>query len=74
MIYRTTAAYPYGDSERAVAALRGHLRMAAANDGATPNWSTLRITGPTEVTGANGVICYHWTATVDTQDLPAHYL
>ena len=72
--YKATASYPYRDSERAVAALRGELRMVAARDGAAPDWSTLRVNGPTEVIGARGVVWYEWTPTVDTHDVPAHYL
>lgn len=75
MIYRTTATYPsLVDAERAIAALRGNLRVTAARDGALPDWSTLRVTGPTEVIGARGIVWWEWTATVDTQDVPAHYL
>jgi hypothetical protein len=75
MTYRTTAAYPnLADADQAVAALRGDLRMAAARDGAVPDWSTLRVTGPNQVVGVRGVFWYEWTATVDSQDVPAHYL
>lgn len=72
--YKATASYPSIDSERAVAALRGDLRMAAARDGTAPDWSTLRITGPTEVIGAQGRVWYEWAATVDGRNEPARYL
>lgn len=74
MTYKARASYPYVDSERAVAALRGQLRVAAMNDGTTPDWSTLLITGPTEVIGARGIRWYEWAATVDSHQIPAHYL
>jgi hypothetical protein len=72
--YRTTAAYPYVNAERALAALRGHLRMAAAGDGAVPDWSTLRVTGPIEIVGARGIVWFEWRATVDVQAGSAHNL
>lgn len=74
MTYRATASYPYVDSDRAVAALRGQLRAAAMNDGAAPDWSTLLVSGPTEVIGARGIRWYEWAATVDSQQIAAHYL
>lgn len=75
MTYRTTATYPYiADADRAVADLRGQLRIAAMNDGAAPDWSTLRVTGPTEVVGARGIVWYEWSASVDSQEIAAHYL
>lgn len=70
--YRTTATYPYiANGDRALAALRGNLRVAAARDGAVPDWSTLHVTGPTEVVGARGFVWYEWAATVDSQEIPA---
>lgn len=74
MTYKATATYPYADSERAVAALRGQLRITAMNNGAAPDWSTLRVTGPTEVIGARGIVWYEWAATVDSHEIAAHYL
>ena len=66
MTYRTTAAYPYiADADRAVAALCGNLRVASARDDAAPDWSTIRVTGPTEVIDARGIVWYEWTAAVD---------
>ena len=54
--------------------MRGQLRAAAAQDGAVPGWSTLEVTGPTQVVGARGIFCYEWTAAVDAegfhQELP----
>jgi hypothetical protein len=74
MTYRAKAALPYLDSERAVLGLRGQLWTLAAGEGATPDWSTLSVTGPEEVIGRHGVTWYEWTAAVDSQAEPARYL
>lgn len=74
MTYRAKTALPYQDQVRAVSGLRGHLRKVAGDDGATVDWSTLRIDGPHEVVGANAVVWYEWTAIVDEQQEPARYL
>lgn len=75
MTYQAKVAYPYAaESERALAALRGHLRAAATADGAVPEWSTLHVTGPTQVIGARGIFWYEWTATVESQQFAGHYL
>lgn len=70
MSYRATAALPYLDHQRAVTGLRGPLAKLAAEHGATPDWSTLRVAGPDEVIGARGAVWYEWTATVDGQGVP----
>lgn len=74
MTDRAKAGFPYLDPGRAVSGLRGQLRMLAAEEGATVDWSTLRVTGPEEVTGRHGVAWYDRTAAVDLQDEPARYL
>lgn len=74
MTYTRAVAYPSIDSARAVAALRDDLRVAAQRDGAVPDWSTLRITGPTDVVGAHGRLYYEWVATVEVRYEPARYL
>lgn len=74
MTYRAKTALPYQNHERAVSGLRGHLRKLAADDGATLDWSTLRIDGPHEVVAANAIVWYEWTATVDEQHEPVRYL
>ncbi|SFO58039.1 hypothetical protein SAMN05660359_04479 [Geodermatophilus obscurus] len=61
--YRVTATAPYDDRERAVAGSRGQLRLMAIADSATPDWSTMTIEGPVEVTGLHGATWYEWTAT-----------
>lgn len=65
MSYTATAALPYVDAARAVAGLRGELRLLAGRDGAVPDWRTLRIVGPSETVGRHGVVWYEWQAAVD---------
>ncbi len=63
--YVAAAALPYADRERATAGLRGQLRLMALAAAATPDWSTLSVTGPTEVLGARSRTWFEWTATVE---------
>lgn len=65
MTYTVTATLPYVHAARAVSGLRGQLRMLAQNDGALPDWASLRVAGPDEVIGRHGVVWYEWTAAVD---------
>jgi hypothetical protein len=74
MAYKASAAYPYIERERAVAARRGHLRTLADRDGALSDWSTLRIAGPTEVIGEPGRVWHEWSASIDAQPEHARYL
>ena len=67
MTYRAKAALSYLEHERAVSSQRRHLRRLAAEEEATPDWSTLHISAPVEVIGAHDVVWYEWTATVDAQ-------
>lgn len=67
--YTATAALPYVDAARAVSGLRGQLRMLAQGDDANPDWDTLRVEGPAEVTGRHKVVWFEWTATVDARHL-----
>jgi hypothetical protein len=64
MIYEAAAALPYVDRERATRGLRGQLRARAANDAATPDWTTLKVDGPSEAPGLHGRFWYEWTAVV----------
>lgn len=66
MTYRAKAALPCIDRDRAVSGLRGHLRKLAADEGATPDWSTLHVSAPVEVICVNGAVWYEWTATVNS--------
>ncbi len=61
--YQAATALPYDDLVRATAGLRGQLRPMAIADGATPDWSTMVVQGPVEVTGLHGATWYKWTAT-----------
>jgi len=56
--------YPYVDPERAAMALRADLRHRAAEAGATPDWSTLSIEGPTETCSTHGRTWFGWVGTV----------
>ncbi len=65
MRYRAATALPYNDRHRATAGLRGHLRIIALTEGATPDWSTMVVQGPTETTGQRGRTWFEWSATVE---------
>ncbi|MGZ4618565.1 MAG: hypothetical protein ACXV3F_07520 [Frankiaceae bacterium] len=64
MMYRAAAAVPYDNSERVTAGLRGQLGMMALATGATPDWTTLAVEGPTAAVGLRGRGWFEWTATV----------
>lgn len=67
MIFQAAAALPYNDRQRAMAGLRGQLRLMAIADGVTPNWLPMTVEGPVEVTGLHGATWYEWTATVEAK-------
>jgi hypothetical protein len=52
--YRTAAALPYCNRERASCALRGQLRLVAGADDAAPDWTALVIDGPTPLPDVRG--------------------
>lgn len=58
------AALPRDDRECAVAALRNQLVVMADSAGGTPDWTTLTVTGPTEMPGAQDGARFEWTASV----------
>ena len=66
MRWTAVAALPYEHHERAAAGLRGRLRLMAADEGVTPDWSTLTVTGPTTSLDGRGRTWFEWTATVET--------
>ena len=68
MLYTAAAVLPSDDRERATAELRGQLRVIAAAVGSTPDWTTLRVDGPTEFPGWSGGSWFEWSATVSVQD------
>jgi hypothetical protein len=64
VIYRAAAALPHEDRIRALDGLRGQLRIMAVATGATPDWTTLRVAGPTEVAGVQDRMRFEWRASV----------
>ncbi len=64
MIYRAAAAYPYQNAEQASADLRGQLRVIAIAGGGIPDWSSLVVAGPVDLTGLYGRRWFEWAATI----------
>jgi hypothetical protein len=65
--FHATVAHPYSDRERAVAGLREELRQVAARASAgAPDWSSLVVGEPHEITDAHSRTWYVWLATVET--------
>jgi len=64
VILRAAAALPHDDGERASVVLSQQLRVMATAAGATPQWTTLTVTGPTEMAGADEETRFEWTALV----------
>jgi hypothetical protein len=67
VIFRAASALPYNDRARAVAGLRGQLRLMVLAGGATPDWLTMSVEGPVEVAGLHGAVWFEWTATVEAR-------
>ncbi|MGY1829039.1 hypothetical protein ACI8AA_01275 [Geodermatophilus sp. SYSU D01180] len=66
MEYTAAAALPYDNRERAAAGLRGQLRLKAVAAGATPDWATFAVTGPTTHPGRHrGQVWFEWWASVE---------
>jgi hypothetical protein len=66
VLVTATAAYPYGNRDRATAAIRGRPRENVARAGAeVSDWTTLIIEGPTEVEGLHRRVRFDWTAAVE---------
>jgi hypothetical protein len=64
VVYRAAAALPHANREWAIHGLGVQLRiMAMAADG-TPDWTTLAVTGPTEMADAPERARFEWTASV----------
>ena len=77
MKYRASAVLPYAHRERAVAGLRGQLRVMAVAGGTTPDWTTLAVEGPTMAPSLRGRTWFEWAATVeadgeDVTQVPVH--
>ena len=63
-IHQAAAALPYQNRSRATKALRGQLTVMAFAAGLTPDWSTLAVAGPTEMTGTQQGARFEWTGRV----------
>src|SRR3954465_15018330 len=61
---RAAAAVPFEHRHRVVGCLQEQLRVMADAAGATPDWTTLTVTGPVEMPGAEPAARFEWTATV----------
>jgi hypothetical protein len=68
VILRAAAALPHEDRRRATDALRRQLQVMAAAAGATPDWSTLAVAGPTERADADRAARFEWTAIVAVRE------
>lgn len=65
--HESSVTLPFDDFERATAALRGELRLAAAYGGSlVPDWETLEVTGPDQSTDDRGRSWFTWSAAVET--------
>ena len=67
MLYRAATVLPDENRERATTRLRGQLRVMADAAGATPDWSTLAVTGPTASTTQRGEAWFEWTGSVSVR-------
>jgi hypothetical protein len=63
-IYQAAAALPHQNRGRATKALRDQLTIMALAAGLTPDWSTLAITGPTEMTETQQGARFEWTGRI----------
>jgi hypothetical protein len=63
-IYQAAAALPHQNRDRATEALRDRLTIMALAAGLTPDWPTLAVTGPTEMTGTQHGARFEWTGRV----------
>jgi hypothetical protein len=63
-IYQAAAALSHQDRGRATEGLRDRLTIMALAAGQTPDWSTLAVTGPTEMTGTQHEARFEWTGRV----------
>jgi hypothetical protein len=63
-IYQAAAALPHRNRGRATEGLRDQLTIMAVAAGLTPDWSTLAVTGPTEMTGTQHEARFEWTGRV----------
>jgi hypothetical protein len=64
VIYKAAAALPHDNRKSATAGLRGQLQIMAVAAGATPDWTTLAVAGPTEMVDPAYRTRFEWTASV----------
>jgi hypothetical protein len=62
--YQAAAALPHQNRGRATVGLRDQLTIMALAAGLTPDWSTLAVTGPTEMTGTQHGARFEWAGRV----------
>ena len=63
-IHQAAAALPHQTRGRATERLRDQLTVMALAAGLTPDWSTLAVIGPTEMTGTQHGARFEWTGRV----------
>jgi hypothetical protein len=63
-IYQAAAALSHQNRRRATEGLRDQLAIMALAAGLTPDWSTLAVTGPTEMTGTQHEARFEWRGRV----------
>jgi hypothetical protein len=68
-VYQAAAALPHKNRGRATEGLRDRLTIMALAAGLTPDWSTLAVTGPTEMTGTQHAARFEWTGRVAMRGL-----
>jgi hypothetical protein len=62
--YQAAAALPHQNRGRATEGLRDQLTIMGLAAGLTPDWSTLAVTGPTEMTGTQQGARFEWAGRV----------
>jgi hypothetical protein len=62
--YQAAAALSHPNRRRATEGLRDQLAIMALAAGLTPDWSTLAVTGPTEMTGTQQGARFEWKGRV----------
>jgi hypothetical protein len=62
--HTAAAALAHRNRGRATEELRDQLTIMARAAGLTPDWSTLAVTGPTEMTGTQDGARFEWTGRV----------
>jgi hypothetical protein len=70
-VHQAAAALPHRNRGRATERLRDQLTIVARAVGLTPDWSTLTVTGPTEMTGTQHGARFEWTGRVAMRGLSA---